>query len=151
MNGRFEFFWMHGRHVAEVAAAEFDYWHFVLSQGGCITASCPWRLIRDGHIAISGDDQGQQFGLPAPVDAVSLVPSLLAESVIERVEVREGTADLIIHFDHSFRLEVIPFSSGYESWQVTAPDMSSIFAQGGGQLCSVPATSSSVVTATSIR
>src|SRR4051812_10142590 len=55
-------------------------------------------------------------------------PSYLrfAESVIERIEIREGTADLIIHFDHAFRLEVIPFSSGYESWQITAPDRSNI-------------------------
>src|SRR4051812_10142589 len=75
MNKGLEFHWMLGRRVVEVVENEFS-WHFVLSEGGCVTPSCPWRLIRDGHIVLSDDDQGQQFGLPAAVDVVSLIPSL---------------------------------------------------------------------------
>ena len=34
------------------------------------------------------------------------------------------------------RLEILPISSGYESWEVSAPDGTHTVAQGGGKLVS---------------
>jgi hypothetical protein len=48
------------------------------------------------------------------------------------VQLREGTADLIIA-GARWRLEIIPFSSGYESWQMQDPFGNSFVAQGGGE------------------
>lgn len=109
-------------------------WFFALGDSFGISVECPWRLINKGGIAISGEDHRQQFGLPAPIDAAGRATLLLADTVVRRVEVHEGTADLFIDFDGDRRLEIIPFSSGYESWQVSAPTGKSIVAQGGGQL-----------------
>lgn len=55
---------------------------------------------------------------------------------MQRVEVRAGTADLFLYFEGGYRLEVVPFSCGYEGWQVTGPSDHNVVAQGGGQLSS---------------
>lgn len=95
---------------------------------------CPWRLLRHGSIAVSGEDHRQQFGLPAPIDAAQSATSLLASTIVQSVEVRGGTADLLIGFTGELRLDILPFSSGYESWQVSAPGGKQIIACGGGEL-----------------
>ena len=107
-------------------------WFFALGDSLGISVECQWRLIDKGSIAVSGDDHRQQFGLPAPIDAAAHANSLLAGVAVRRVEVRNGTADLLIDFDGDRRLEIIPFSSGYESWRISAPTGKSIVAQGGG-------------------
>ena len=129
----FDFTWMTGRHV-QISFSEPATWFVMFGDSLKITVECPWRLIHDGVIAISSDDHRQQFGLPAPIDAAERASSLLAGLVVQRVDVREGTADLFIHFERDLRLEIIPFSSGYESWQVSTPSGKSVVAQGGGQL-----------------
>jgi hypothetical protein len=129
----FDFSWMVGRHV-EVSFSEPSMWVFSFGDSLGISVECPWRLLERGQIAVSGADHRQQFGLPAPVDSAARASSLLAGLAVRRVEVREGTADLFIDFDEDRRLEIIPFSSGYESWQVSAPTGKQVIAQGGGQL-----------------
>ena len=129
----FDFSWMVGRHV-EVSYLEPSLWFFSFGDSLGVSVECPWRLIHQGGIAVSGDDHRQQFGLPAPIDAAVRATSLLTGALVRRVEVRDGTADLYFDFDGDWRLEIIPFSSGYESWKVSAPLGKSIVAQGGGQL-----------------
>lgn len=129
----FDLSWMVGRHV-EVSFSEPSTWFFAFVGSGAISVDCPWRLIARGGIAVSSDDHRQQFGLPAPIDAAERASSLLAGAVVQRAEVRDGTADLFIDFDGNRRIEIIPFSSGYESWQVSTPSGTHIVAQGGGQL-----------------
>ena len=129
----FDFSWMVGRYV-EVSFSEPSMWFFAVGDSLGISVECPWRLFHHDGIAVSGDDHRQLFGLTAPIDAAAHVTSLLAGVAIRRVEIRETTADLLIDFDGDRRLEIIPFSSGYESWQVSSPGGKRIVAQGGGQL-----------------
>ena len=129
----FDFSWMAGRHV-QISFSEPATWFVMFADSLSITVECPWRLIHDGGIAVSSDDHRQQFGLPVPIDAAERATSLLAGIAVQRVEIREGTADLFIHFERDWRLEIIPFSSGYESWQVSTPSGKRVVAQGGGQL-----------------
>jgi hypothetical protein len=129
----FDFSWMIGRQ-AKVSFSEPASWFIMLGDSPSIRADCPWRLIHAGTIAVSGEDHLQQFGLPAPIDAAERATSVLTGLAVQRVEVREGTADLLIDFDGDCRLEIIPFSSGYESWQVFTPSGKNVVAQGGGQL-----------------
>jgi hypothetical protein len=129
----FDFSWMVGRPV-RVSFLDPAIWYFTLGDSLSIGAECPWRLLHAGTIVVSSEDHLQQFGLPAPIDAAEHVSSLLAGLVVQRVEVREGTADLFIEFGGEYRLEIIPFSSGYESWQVSTPSGKSVIAQGGGNI-----------------
>ena len=127
--------WMVGRSVTEVTFLEPDRWSFLLGAKAWIAADCPWRIIRDGRIALSSDDHGQKFGLPAHIDATAAATALLAPASISAVQLREGTADLFIDFVGGLRLEIIPFSSGYEGWQAGDPSGEQFIAQGGGQIC----------------
>ncbi len=133
MRDPFDFSWMNGRKV-EFSFSEPATWFVTFGDSLTISVCCPWRLIRHGGIAVSSDDHLQKFGLPAPIDAAERATSLLADSTVERVELREGTADLFVYFQDDCRLEIIPLSSGYESWQVSTPSGKRVIAQGGGQL-----------------
>jgi hypothetical protein len=131
----FDFSWMIGRTLS-VEFSEPNNWWFSFEDSVGISVECPWRIIEDGSISVSGDDHRQQFGLPAPIDAAAFATQRLAGTPITRVEVRSGTADLVLNLEGGLRLEILPFSSGYESWQVVRPDGKHVVAQGGGQLSS---------------
>jgi hypothetical protein len=99
-----------------------------------VRADCPWRVIRDGGIVLSSEDHGQQYGLPAPVDAEAECRRLIGGAVVAAAEVRDETRDFVIRFASGTRLELVPLSSGYESWQLGGPGGSLVVSQGGGQL-----------------
>jgi hypothetical protein len=130
----FDLSWMVGRTIQEIRLNEPTQWAFLFEAGIGIGAECPWRLLQDGRVAISSEDHLQQYGLPARLDAAEEAYQLLGARPVTSVEVREGTADLILGFGDNLRLEFLPISSGYESWVVTTPSGFQIIAQGGGQL-----------------
>ena len=130
----FDLSWMVGRTIKSVVLNEPTEWAFSFEPGVGVGVECPWRLLKDGSIAVSSEDHLQQYGLPAPINAGATALSLVAKQRVTGAEVRSGTADLILKFENGMALEVIPFSSGYESWGVTTPSGFYIFAQGGGQL-----------------
>lgn len=131
----FNFSWMVGQRITQVSFNEPSLWFFSFGTNSGIGAECPWRVLEHGSIAVSCEDHGQKYGLPAPIDAVASASSLLVGVEIKGVKVREGTADILISLAGDIHLEIIPFSSGYEGWQVTCPSGHQVIAQGGGQLC----------------
>lgn len=86
-------------------------------------------------MAVTSEDDGQKFGLPAPVDAALRAADMLRGIKVLAVRLQGGTADIRLDFADDFRLDVIPSSSGYESWQISAPGGHWLVAQGGGQIC----------------
>ena len=125
---------MVNRTIQEVRFNEPTQCSFSFSPTIGIWAECPWRLLQAGRVAISSEDHLQQYGLPAPLDAAAVASALLESRPITHVQVRDGTADLFLDFSGGIRLEIIPISSGYESWGVTTPSGFEVIAQGGGQL-----------------
>jgi hypothetical protein len=111
---------------------EYD-WVFLFDRDVNLVVACLWRLIENGRIRFTSQDNGQQFGLPAPVDAAREINSRLANSFVEKVELRAGILDLEISFSTGHVLQVIPDSSGYESWDLAFGDKLFI-AVGGGEL-----------------
>lgn len=132
--GTVNFSWMIGRSIANISFSEPATWFFSFGNSSGIRVECPWRLLAQGLIRVSSDDHEQQFGLPAPIDAAAAATSMLSGLVVLKVSVLEGTADFFIDFERNQRLEIIPISSGYESWQVSDPTGKTIFAQGGGRI-----------------
>ena len=130
--------WMVGCVIAEVAFLEPETWRFLIGTNVWIAAECPWRIVRDGRIALSSVDHGQIFGLPAPIDAAAAATSLFASGSISAAHLREGTADLLIDFEGNLRLEIIPLSSGYESFEWADPSGDCFFVQGGGNIVRFP-------------
>jgi len=127
--------WIVGRMITEVSFLEPTLWRFFFGSSEHIGVECLWRIVSGEHIVRTRDDHGQQFGHPAPVDAAQQATKLLAGAPITAVQLRQATADISIQLSEDLRLEIIPDSSGYESWQLYAPAGLCFVAQGGGQIC----------------
>jgi hypothetical protein len=82
---------------------------------------------------LTSEDDGQKFGLPAPVVGAEEAARRLVGGSVESVDLRAGTLDLDLRFDTGYVLQVLPDSSGYEAWQVTDRGREFI-AVGGGEL-----------------
>jgi hypothetical protein len=109
-------------------------WTFVFSGPVALTVSAPWRAVVGETITLGWEDQGQVFGLPAPVVARERLGPLLGGKVEgARVEAR---GDLSIHFAPQGELQVFNASCGYEGWQLDGPGGEWVVAQGGGRVVS---------------
>lgn len=130
----FDISWMVGRVFTDVAFLAPESWAFRLGDRAGFRADCAWRYIVDGHIALGSEDHGQLFGLSSPVDAETRLRAAIVGRRISGAEVRDDTRDIVITLEFGARIEIVPISSGYESWELTAPDGSTTVAQGGGNL-----------------
>ena len=127
--------WLVGRRFQSLSRREYD-WVIVFDQHAAIVVSCLWRLVDSERIRITSEDDGHQFGLPAPVDAAAEVNLRLTDATIEAVEVRQGVLDLTLHFSTGHTIEVIPESSGYEAWNASS-ETKQFIAAGDGELAIV--------------
>jgi uncharacterized protein DUF6188 len=127
-----ELAWLVGHSVQSLARREFD-WVLNFDKGVRLVIACLWRLVEAGRIRVTSEDDGHQFGLPAPVDAAAEVNRRLATASVAAIEIREGTLDLELRFDGGHILQVIPDSSGYEAWDLSNGS-SQFIAVGGGEL-----------------
>jgi hypothetical protein len=99
---------------------------------GALALDCLWRVIERGRLGRTSGDHGQQYGLPAPLDAYVEAEALLKGRRVTACRIREETADLILEFEGDVQLEVISDSSGYEPWNLTAPGVHVIAIGGRG-------------------
>ncbi len=97
-----------------------------------LAVDCLWRVIEDGKVALTSRDHGQQFGLPAPVDAYAAAVSVLQGRQVVNVRLVESSADLVLEFEGGQRLEILTDSSGYEPWKLHAPGVHLVGLGGGG-------------------
>lgn len=104
-----------------------------LSGGYRIQVEALWRLLEDGTLALTSQDDGQSYGCKQPVDAISGLSRRIVGRSVVSVTVTPGTADLTVGFGHEL-LQVISTSSGYEAWQVEGPQSTVAVGQGGGNV-----------------
>lgn len=112
-------------------------WVANLVGGGSIALPVPWRIIANGRIAFASEDDGQTFGLPAPLDGEIVAKRLLGGHSITKILVTPDTADLTLHFGRTLRLDAFNNSSGYEGWRIVLPSDDgsiSVVALGGGDV-----------------
>jgi hypothetical protein len=124
--------WLNGRRLLSVIRQEYQ-WVFEFEGNSRVTVECLWRLLEGGRIRVTSEDEGQQFGLPAPVVAADEVRRRIVGSSVASVALRDGTLDLELRFQTSHVLQVLPTSSGYEAWNAGDGDRMYI-AVGGGEL-----------------
>lgn len=101
----------------------------------------PWRIVANGRIALGDEDDGQWFGLPAPLDGEERAASVLGQRVVQDVHVDEETGDLRIIFDGNTRIDVFNHSFGYEGWDAYYTfegERWGVIAMGGGEIAVVP-------------
>ncbi|WP_414637002.1 DUF6188 family protein [Arenimonas sp.] len=104
-----------------------------LSGGYSVQIEGLWRLLVDGALTRTREDEGQVFGHRDPVNAMSELSEHLIGCRLASVEVAPGTADLILGFGNR-ELHVVSTSAGYEAWQVEGPQGTVAVGQGGGSV-----------------
>ncbi len=120
----------------EIARREAD-WVVNIRGGASIALPIPWRIVAGGRIAFANDDDGQWFGLPAPVDGEIKANNLIGSRRITGLRVDRETLDLAVLFDEDLRLDAFSNSSGSEGWHIhLSPDDGSlsVVALGGGEV-----------------
>src|SRR5258708_29973868 len=108
-----ELAWLVGHRLQSFARRDYD-WVVAFDKDGSLVVACLWRLVESGRIRFTSEDDGQQFGQSAPVDAAAEVNGRLAGAAVETVELRQGLLDLELRFNTGHSLQIIPDSSGYE-------------------------------------
>lgn len=121
------------QHRIESAHRRGHEWVFTFDPNASLVVSCLWHLIEDDRVRLTSEDDGQQFGLPEPIDANQELNRCICRARVEAVSLRENTLDLELRFSTGHLLQVIPDSSGYESWIAQGNDARYI-AVGGGEL-----------------
>ena len=124
--------WLVGRRFESLTKRDFD-WVFQFDDNVAVVAMSSWRFLVNGTIRITGEDHGQAFGLPSPVDCEVIVNERLSGGAVSKVDLYEGTLDLRIQFNPDVVIELLPNSSGYEAWEVSRFGQRFI-AVGGGRL-----------------
>lgn len=81
-----------------------------------INVGSQWRLIDREGVIVTDTDDGQWFGLSAPVDAPAVANEKLSDQKVVGFKFDGTTGDLSINFGGGLILEIITNSSGYESW-----------------------------------
>jgi hypothetical protein len=85
-----------------------------------LSTQSQWRLLSPNAILLTSEDDGQQYGLPKPVDAVASIRELLENRVVAKAEVEQASADFTIYFDNATVLQIVNLSSGYEAWTLNS-------------------------------
>lgn len=80
-----------------------------------------WRLIQGRSSVVSSFDHRQQYGLPAPVDAIGMLREALIGRAVVDASMDEVTGDLRFDFAGDLVLEVFNFTA-FEIWEITFPD-----------------------------
>jgi len=125
-----------GRQLLSLEKKDYT-WFFEFGGSVSLATESPWRFIDQGCIVVSSEDHGQQFGLPAPVNAAREVLSRAAGLTVEAAWVVTESGDLIIQFPGQVFLQLLQLSSGYESWRLSADGELSI-CMGGGSIAHFP-------------
>ena len=124
--------WLVGKRLLEVAKTDFT-WSFVFSDGGSIATESDWRLLAARGIEATSSDDGQLFGLKAPLVASERVLTATREKKILEIQLAERTSDLSLVFEKDVRVDFLHLSCGYESWRALH-GTEEIVCMGGGQL-----------------
>ena len=121
----------------ELQAARHDTecheWVFAFTGEITLRVSAPWRITAGGEIRLGFEDDGQLFGLPAPLDAQERLGELAIGRRVGSVRAA-SRGDLVVVFDGETSLEVFNASAGYEGWALHGPGNRWIVGQGGGKI-----------------
>lgn len=80
-----------------------------------------WRLARDGKAKISSFDHQQQYGLPAPLDAITELQHELQNKIVSDANLDKETGDIFFQFTESVKVQIFNLT-GYEVWEIQFPD-----------------------------
>jgi hypothetical protein len=80
-----------------------------------------WRVTKDGRASVSSFDHEQQYGLPAPINAIAELKALLQGRTVAAATWDSESGDLLFRFDDTIKVRVLNFTA-YEVWEIRFPD-----------------------------
>ena len=92
----------------------------VFSEGSKLRADY-WRIAQDGKAKISSFDHQQQYGLPAPLDAIKELQQELQDKMDTQAYLDGESGDLLFQFSGRIKFQVLNLT-GYEVWELNFPD-----------------------------
>lgn len=123
--------WLIGRQFVQIEKLDWT-WLLRLDDGTTVATESTWRLATSQGVTVTSEDDGQQFGLPAPFDAAGAVQKELAGQRVSAFGIDKTTGDLTIEFGSKL-LQFLCLSSGYESWRL-AHGKQDLICTGGGKI-----------------
>lgn len=124
--------WLVQHRLQSLIRREYD-WVFLFDGEASLVVGCLWRLVEDGRIRFTSEDDGHRFGLSAPLEVAVEVNRRIAGASVKAVTLQQGTLDLELLFNTGHLLQIIPASSGYEAWSISKENRD-FTALGGGSL-----------------
>jgi hypothetical protein len=82
---------LEGLTVSRIERLPPDYWFFKFGNGIVLSTQSQWRLLSPKAILLTSEDDGQQYGLPEPVDAIARIRELLESRGVSKVEVDKAS------------------------------------------------------------
>lgn len=80
-----------------------------------------WRIIKDGKVVRTSFDHEQQYGLPAPIDAIAELQVELQGRTVVDAALDGESGDLLFAFSEDIKFRVFNFTC-YEVWEIHFPD-----------------------------
>ena len=99
-----------------VTCFETGQWRFEFGERFVLDVFSPWRILSATAIEVGSADHTQKFGLPAPIDGVSVATLHLSASGIASGKIHENSGDIELEFESGLRFETLNDCSGYEAW-----------------------------------
>jgi hypothetical protein len=99
-----ELAWLVGHRFQSLARRDYE-WVASFDSDARLVIACLWRLVESGRVRFTSEDDGHQFGLPAPVAAAAEVNGRLGGAAVVSVELRQGLLDLELRFSTDTRFK----------------------------------------------
>ena len=114
-----------------------DSWNFLFANGTSFNVSAFWRLLHGNEISLVSLDNGHKFVYDTPINIADYAKELLKGHSLTKIEVTEGTGDLILTLTNTLYIQVFISSTGYESYDFTIEDERYI-GMGAGEIAIFP-------------
>jgi hypothetical protein len=93
-----------------------DRWVINFNDNISFSVTSFWRLLENGRIKFVSLEQGQQFGLPKPIDLPIELTGLLKNQKLTQIKISKYTSDLTLTFAEHFQIDIYISSGGHESY-----------------------------------
>jgi hypothetical protein len=117
---------------------ETESWCFFFEEKISVSFSGFWRLYKNNKIVLVSTDNGQQYGLPEPIDLVSEITKALTGKTLQQIKADKDTADLELKITEEIKIIFYTSSTGYENYYLAIDNKTYIGMGGGGVELIVP-------------
>jgi hypothetical protein len=107
-------------------------WRFIFKTD-YVSSSGLWGILKGKKIERVSLDNGQQFGLPKPINLENEVNELLKDKKLEAIIIKKDTSDLKLILTENLEIEIFISSSGYETYDFSF-DSKRYIGQGSGDI-----------------